>query len=150
MIWATATEVRAAFALGAEADGATEWPALPEGDAAVDTLIVSASRALAVKVIRWPILDDNDRPEDEEQRGHLVQAVAEVIRDRRVKAVAVAQLGGQGAAAVLAGGGSVKAGNLAVSGGSNGRWLADRSCVPVAAVFALQSAGLIGGSVPTW
>jgi hypothetical protein len=150
MVWATTTEVRAAFAAGTEADGATEWPALPEADTAVNTLIVSASRALAVKVIRWPILDDTDRPEDTEQRSHILHAVCEVIRDRRLAATAVAELGGQAAAGVIAGGGSVKAGNLEVRGGNSGGWLADRSRVPVDAVFALQAAGLIGGSVPTW
>ena len=150
MIWATPAEVRAVFAAHAEALGSTEWPALPEGDAAVQVLVDHATRVLALKAIRWPLLDDDDRPEDTEQRGHVVQAVCEVIRDRLLSKAMVAELGGRGAAEVISGGGRVKAGNLEVQGGGSSRWLADRSRVPVDAYAALAAAGMIGGSVPTW
>ena len=150
MIWATTEEVRALFAAHAAALGVGEWPALPEGDAGVQVLIDNAVRSLVPMAIRWPILDDTDRPEDTAQRGHVVQAVCEVIRDRLLSKAAVAAVGGQGAADIVAGGGRVKAGSLEVQGGNGGsRWLSQRSRVPVDAVFALQSADMIGGSVPT-
>jgi len=149
MVWATPAEVREVFSVQASALGAAEWPPLPEADVAVQALIDNATRSLVPKVIRWPILDDTDRPEDTEQAGHVVAAVCEVIRDRLVTKTAVAEVGGRGAANVIASGGRVKAGTLEVQGGGNGAWLAGRSRVPVDAIFALQNAGLIGGSVPT-
>lgn len=151
MIWATVAEVRAVFEAQMAALGADEWPPLPAGDAAVQTLIDNAVRSLVPKVIRWPLLDDSDRPDDTEQRGNVVQAVAEVIRDRLLTAKATAELGGQGAADVIASGGRVKAGNLEVAGGNGGSsWLTRRSRVPIDAYTALAAAGMIGGSVPTW
>lgn len=150
MVWATVAEVRAVFDAEAAALGTVERPALPAVDAAVQTLIDSAARILGTKVIRWPILDDTDRPEDTEQRGHVVQAVAEVIRDRLRQTRAVVEVGGTGAAQIIAAGGRVKAGNLEVQGGNNSGWLGGRSWVPIDAYTAMAAAGLIGGSVPTW
>jgi hypothetical protein len=149
MVWATVAEVREVFSVQAIALGAAEWPALPENDAAVQALINNATSALTVKAIRWPILTDDDRPEDTEQAGHVVAAVCEVIRDRLVSRDAVVAVGGMGSAQIIASGGRVKAGNLEVQGGSSGggAWLASRSRVPVDAIFALQNAGMIGGSV---
>lgn len=150
MVWATTPEVRAVFALQGAALGDDEWPALPEDDAVLDVQIESAARVLGIKVIRWPVLDDDDRPEDTEQRGHVVMAVCEVIRDRLRARAAAAAVGGQAMAEVIAGGGRVKAGNLEVQGGNNGGGLAGKSRVPIDAYTALAAAGLIGGSVPTW
>lgn len=148
MIWATTSEVRAVFTAHTAALGVDEWPPLPEADAAVQVLVDNAVRSLIPKVIRWPILDDTDRPEDAEQRGHVIQAVCEVIRDRLLSKAMVAELGGRGAAEVIASGGRVKAGNLEVQGGS-GTWLTARSRIPIDAYTALAAAGMIGGSVPT-
>lgn len=152
MIWATPAEVREVWSVQQAALGTAEWPTLPEDDKAVQALIDNATRALAVKVIRWPILDDQDRPEDLEQAGHVVAAVCEVIRDRLQTKAAVVEVGGMGSAQIIASGGRVKAGNLEVQGGTGGggSWLASRTRVPIDAIFALQSAGMVGGSVPSW
>ncbi|GAB3472020.1 hypothetical protein [Actinophytocola sediminis] len=154
MIWATVAEVRAHCEAQTSAWGVDEWPALPEDDPAVQAMIDTATRALIPKVIRWPILGDDDRAEDEEQRGHLVVAVCEVIRDRlRAKAVAAA-VGGQVAVDVVAAGGRIKASQLEVQGGSgsggSSGWTARRARLPLEAYDALSAAGLIGGSVPSW
>jgi len=154
MIWATVLEVRHWWAEQQDALGVT-WAALPQADGPVQMLIDSASRTLGAKIVRWPVLDDDERAEDLEQRGHLVVAVGEVIRARREAAAAVDSLGGVGAAAVIAGGGSITAGKLSVSGGgkqgSGGSRVGEAAItVPIAAYDALQAAGLIGGSVASW
>lgn len=154
MIWATVAEVRDHFEAQTAAWGTDEWPELPADDAAVQTMIDSAARAMTTKVIRWPILDDTDRAEDEDQRAHLVVAVCEVIRDRlRANAVATA-VGGQVAVDVVAAGGRIKAGNLEVQGGNrgagSGSWTARRARLPIEAIEALAAANLIGGGVATW
>lgn len=154
MIWATVDEVRDWWGDQQVALGVT-WPDLPASDPAVQMLVDSASRTLGAKIVRWPVLDDDDRAEDEAQRGHLVVAVGEVIRARREAAAAVGSLGGVGAAAVIAGGGSITAGKLSVSGGSKqsgGGVRVGESAVqvPIAAYDALSAAGLIGGSVASW
>ncbi len=153
MIWATVAEVRDWWENQQVALGVT-WADLPGSDPAVQMLIDSATRTLGAKVIRWPVLDDTDRTEDEEQRGHLVVAVGEVVRARRQAAEVTAELGG-GAAAVIAGGGSITASKLTVSGGSKqsggGVRVGDSAVtVPLAAYDALSAAGLIGGSVASW
>jgi hypothetical protein len=151
MIWATPDEVRGRFAAYQAALGEAEWPPLPEADAAVQVLIESASRHLGTKVIRWPILDDDDRVEDEQDRVHVELAVCEVIRARLQAKVAddaaTAQLGPL--AGVVAGGGRVKAGSLEVQGGGSSS-TSSSGRVPLDAIMCLQAAGLIGGSVPTW
>jgi hypothetical protein len=154
MIWATVDEVRAHVEAQTAAWGTDEWPALPAEDDAVQTMVDSAVRALVPKVIRWPILDDTDRAEDEEQRGHLVVAVCEVIRERQRATATAAAVGGQAAVDVVAAGGRIKAGNLEVQGGARGAgsggWTARRSTLPIEAVDALAAANLIGGGVAAW
>jgi hypothetical protein len=151
MVWATVAEVRAVFAAQQAALGDVEWPPLPEADAAVQVLVDSATRHLAAKVIRWPILDDTDRAEDTEQRGHIVQAVAETIRARlaskKADDDAAAQLGSL--VGIVSGGGRIKAGNLEVQGGA-GVGAVSKSRIPLDAIMCLQAAGLIGGSVAKW
>lgn len=144
MIWATVAEVRDHLNLPADVT-----------DTEVQRLIDTASRTLETKIIRWPVLNDTERAEDEQQRAHLVAAVAETIRARRDNDAAVAQLGGSGVAAVIAAGGTITASKLTVSGGSRrgGSGVAVGASaprVPIEAYEALQAAGLIGGSVPSW
>ncbi|WP_018682176.1 hypothetical protein [Actinokineospora enzanensis] len=142
MIWATVDEVRG------------YRPALPLSgldDAELGGLIASAVRALVPYVIRWPVVDtDTDRPADDTVRADVVAAVAELVRDRRAATLAETELGGTGAAAVIAAGGSVTAGSLTVSGGRGARVGSTDRPVPRAALDALCSAGMVGGSVPTW
>jgi len=153
MIWATVAEVRAWWGNQQAALGVT-WTALPGSDPAVQMLIDSAARTLGAKVVRWPVLDDDERAEDTVQRGHLVVAVGEVIRARRAAVEVEAELGGAAAAAVIAGGGSITASKLAVSGGSKtggGVRVGESAvAVPLAAYDALSAAELIGGSVSSW
>lgn len=155
MIWATVQEIRDWWGNQQVALGVT-WPELPTSDAAVQMLVDSASRTLGAKIVRWPVLDDDERAEDELQRAHLVVAVGEVIRARREAAEVETSLGGAGAAAVIAGGGSITASKLTVSGGSKGSGSGGAAVghrairVPLAAIDALEAAGLIGGSVASW
>jgi hypothetical protein len=149
MIWATVAEVRNYLEPGD----------IPTGvdDAAVQRRIDRASRTLAAKVIRWPILDDTaERAENEAQRGHIVAAVAECVKAHYEAEALEESVGGSGMVEVIAGGGSITAGKLSVSGGSRGSGgsgarigrAADR--VPIEAYEALQLAELIGGSVASW
>jgi hypothetical protein len=143
MIWATVAEVRA----HPDVD-------IPEGvtDEQLQARINQCVRKLIPKILRWPVLDDEtDRAADEEQRGHIAAAVAELVRahyeTKRVKD----ELGGTGAARVIASGGEVAAGKLRVRGGSTGVDLDENSNVlPAAVVDALLCADLIGGGVPSW
>ncbi|HEU5475710.1 MAG TPA: hypothetical protein VFV67_34145 [Actinophytocola sp.] len=149
MIWATVEEVRAYVDAQAATLGRAEWPALPEADSAVQTLIDSAARSLSCKVIRWPVLDEADEhAEDPVQRQHMVVAVCETIRARQHSAVQESALGGM--SPILAAGGSITADNLSVSGGRGARVGRSASQVPWPAYEALQAGGLIGGSVATW
>ncbi|SER95163.1 hypothetical protein SAMN05216188_11849 [Lentzea xinjiangensis] len=149
MIWATVAEVRGYLDAG-------DIPAGTE-DSAVQRMIDRCARTLGAKVLRWPVLDEEtDRAADEEQRGHIVAAVAETVKARFEAQQLAQQLGGEGLTEVIAAGGSVTAGKLSVSGGSKsggsggakiGR-SADR--VPVEAIEALLAANLLGGGVPSW
>ncbi|GLZ34893.1 hypothetical protein Lesp02_70800 [Lentzea sp. NBRC 105346] len=148
MIWATVAEVR---------DYLQDDDVIPTStqDEAVQRMIDRVSRTLGSKVIRWPVLDsETDRASDEEQRKHIIAAIAETVK-ARYEAVALEQaLGGAGNVEVIAGGGSITAGKLSVSGGSrsgSGAKIgksADR--VPIEAYEAMQDADLIGGSSPSW
>ncbi len=149
MIWATVSEVR----------GYLEPGDIPTGadDAAVQRTIDKVSRTLGAKVIRTPILDEEtDRAADEEQREHIVAAVGETVKAHYEAEALKQSLGGSGMVEVIAGGGSVTAGKLSVSGGSKGsggsgaRLGSSRDRVPIEAYEALQLAELIGGSVASW
>jgi hypothetical protein len=147
MIWATVAEIRTYRNAAVAADPGATWPELAAADAAVQTLIESAARRLAGMVIRWPVLDDEDRAEDTVQRGHLVAAVAETIRGRLRASATDAALGGM--SALIAAGGKIKADNLEITGAA-GAVVGETRTIPVDALDALAAAGLIGGSVPTW
>lgn len=150
MIWATPAEVRTWWT-DQQAALAVTWPELPATDPPVQGLIDTATRTLESKVIRWPILNDQERAEDEAQRAHLIAAVGETIRARRDNDTAIAQLGGTGVAAVLAAGGSIEASKLRATGGRGVLVGASNTQrVPIEAYEALQAAGLIGGSVASW
>ncbi|MDQ3577549.1 MAG: hypothetical protein M3443_08090 [Actinomycetota bacterium] len=125
-------------------------------DAEVQGHIDRAVRRLVTTIIRWPVVDDTtDRADDTDIQGHVIAAVGEVISARRQADLAAVEVGGNAAAEIIAAGGSVKAGSLAVSGSSNGsgggaRLGSRASVLPVEAVEALLAAGMVGGSVPTW
>jgi hypothetical protein len=146
MIWATVADVRAYPDSGIPA---------ATSDDQVQAAINRAVRSLAVRVVWWPVLDeDTDRAEDEETRGHIVAAVAETMRARYEAQALTTAVGGAGLVELLAAGGSVTAGKLSVSGGSRGsgaaRVGAGAGTVPAEAVEALLAAGMIGGSVASW
>lgn len=154
MIWATPAEVRTWWT-DQQAALAVTWPALPTTDPPVQMLIDTASRTLGAKVIRWPVLNDQERADDEQQRAHLIAAVGETIQARREATATETALGGSGAAAIIAAGGTITASKLTVSGGSRtggsgARIGENATTVPIAAYDALQAAGLIGGSVASW
>lgn len=141
MIWATVQEVR--DELGADLPPASDLP-----DSAVQRLIDRSVRTLTGSVIRWPILDEDDRPEDEEQRGHVVAAVAETVRAIRESAAFAKSLNGAGV--VLAAGGSISASKLAVGGGRGVRISSGTVPFTSEAYDALLAAGMVGGPVATW
>ncbi|GAB2964473.1 hypothetical protein [Saccharothrix stipae] len=144
MIWATVGEVRDYLDDGDIPTG-TE-------DAAVQRAIDKAVRSLTTRVVWWPVLDDADEHvEDAEQRAHVVAAVAETVKARYAARALETAVGGAGLVELLAGGGSVTASKLSVSGGTRGtgaaRIGAGAGTVPPEAVEALLAAGMIGGSV---
>ncbi|ACU35587.1 hypothetical protein [Actinosynnema mirum] len=147
MIWATTPEVRA-YA-GADLPSSV-------GDAEVQRGIDRAVRSLEASVLRWPLLDDAERPADARVRADVVAAVAETLLARRKADAVAADLGGAGATAVIAAGGTVSAGKLTVSGSRNGGSGAGVAIgdagrrPPVEAWEALAAAGMIGGSVASW
>lgn len=148
MIWATVSEVRAYLE-------SEDIPA-SVNDVALQRRIDKTSRTLEAKVIRTPILDETDRAADEAQRGHIIAAVGECVKAHYEEEALKASLGGAGNVEIIAGGGGIVAGKLAVSGGSksgggSGARIgksADR--VPIEAYEALQLAELIGGGVASW
>lgn len=149
MIWATVAEVKDYLQDDDVLSGVQ--------DAALQRTIDRVSRTLGAKVIRWPILDEaTDRAEDEEQRGHIVAAVAETVKASYEAKKLELSLGGEGLVEVIAGGGTVSAGKLSVSGGSKSgggsgaRIGKSADPVPVEAYDALRLAELIGGSVASW
>lgn len=144
MIWATVGEVRA-YLDGGEIPAGTS-------DEQVQHAINKAVRSLATRVVWWPVLDDADEHvEDADQRAHVVAAVAETVKARYAARALETAVGGAGLVELLAGGGSVTASKLSVSGGSRGaggaRIGAGAGTVPPEALEALLAAGMIGGSV---
>lgn len=149
MIWATPGEVRAYLEDGDIPETTTD----EQLQATIDRCV----RTLTTKVIRWPVLDEEtDRAADEEQRGHIVAAVAETVKARYEAKTLESQLGGTGLTEVIAAGGSVTAGKLSVSGGSksggSGGAKIGQSAnrLPIEAVEALLAADLVGGGGVTW
>ncbi|MEA5367716.1 hypothetical protein VA596_49855 [Amycolatopsis sp., V23-08] len=146
LIWATTAEVRAYPDSGIPAD-MTE-PAL-------ELAITKAVRALERVIIRWPTVDsETGRAFDDGVRADMIAAVAETIKARRKAEAVEAGLGGL--APILADGGSISTKTLSAStagrsGSGGGARIGENATrVPLDAVDALQSAGLIGGSVRTW
>lgn len=147
MIWATVAEVRNYLDDGD----------IPTGtqDEQVQHAINKAVRSLTTRVLWWPELDDADEHVvDAEQRGHVVAAVAETVRARYAARALETAVGGAGLVELLAGGGSITASKLTVSGGSRGtggaRIGTGADTVPPEAVEALLAAGMVGGSVASW
>lgn len=138
MIWATPDELRA------------QLDDIPADDTAAQQLIDRAVRSLTRIIVRWPALDDTDRAADETVRADTLAAVAETVRHQRLQDDATNQLGGLGG--VIAAGGQIDTATLRVSGGTGSRaGLGDTAPrLPLAAIDALASANLIGGSVPAW
>lgn len=145
MVWATVAEVR--DYLGDRLPAAPDVP-----DTEVDKAITKAVRTLSPKVLRLPALDDTDRPEDPAIKADVVAAVGEVIDAHRDRAASEKQLGGM--LGIVERGGRIKAGSLevdgTVSGGGGSGGYGREALLPIAAVEALQSAGMVGGSVPAW
>jgi hypothetical protein len=146
LIWATATEVRAYPDSGIPADMA---------EFALDQLITKAVRAIERVIIRWPTVDsDTGRAFGEDVRADMIAAVAETIKARR-KAEAVED-GLGGLAPILADGGSISTKTLSASttgrsGSGGGARIGENATrVPLDALDALVSAGLVGGSARTW
>lgn len=149
MIWATVAEVRAYLDDGDIPTGTS--------DEQVQRAIDKAVRSLTTRVVWWPVLDDADEHVvDAAKRADVVAAVAETVKARYASRTLADQVGGTGVVELLAGGGSITAGKLAVSGGSRGsggsgaRIGSAADSVPSAAIDALLAAGMVGGSAPSW
>lgn len=148
LIWATVQEVR--DYLADELPSADDYP-----DAAVQRDIDKVVRTLERMIIRWPALDEQGvRATDQAVRGHMVAAVAETIKRRRVDKAFEDSLGGL--APVLAAGGTISTGKLSAStvgrsGTQPGAAIGDGAVrLPMDAIEALAAAGLIGGGVASW
>lgn len=141
MVWATITEVREYLG--------HRLPSTVTDDQ-VDKLITKAVRSLSPKVLRIPPLDEQDRPADEDVKGHVVAAVGEVVAARRAEEQTDGTLGAM--SDVLEHGGSITAGSLTVDGPARGKQTGygRGRLLPFAAVEALQAAHMVGGSVPAW
>lgn len=149
MVWATVAEVRQYWQDAQAAAPGERWPALPGTDSAVTMGIRRAATALALRVLWWPELDEDERAADAEVRALLVEAVALTMRARLLAPARLAELGGDAAAAVLAAGGRIKADSLEVeTRGAGVR--PDEAGPPRDALTALQAAGLTGGAVASW
>ncbi|MBP2331226.1 hypothetical protein JOF56_011611 [Kibdelosporangium banguiense] len=143
MIWATTAEVR---------DYLSDDDILPADydEATLQRDIDKAVRKMATQILRWPCLNEDDRPDDEKVRKDVIAAVAELIKYRREQAAAAEALGGAGTAEILKAGGSISAGKTSVSGGKGAKVGRYADTLPCDTVEALEAAGMIGGSVPTW
>jgi hypothetical protein len=146
LIWATTVEIRAYPDSGIPDD---------MNEATLEQLIAKAVRALERVIIRWPTVDsDAGRAFDAGVRADMIAAVAETIKARRKAEAMEDGLGGL--APILADGGSISTKTLSASttgrsGGGGGARIGENATrVPLDAIDALQSAGLIGGSVRTW
>lgn len=141
LIWATTAEVRAYLG--------PELPNLPEAD--VERAITKAVNAIERIIVRWPTIDsETGRAFDAEVGKQMIAAVSETIKARR-KAEAVED-GLGGLAPILAAGGSISTKTLSAStAGGRGAAIGENATrVPIDALDALVSAGLIGGSGRTW
>ncbi|WP_410652120.1 hypothetical protein [Amycolatopsis sp. cmx-4-54] len=146
LIWATPAEVRAYPGSGIPADMT---------DDVLGQYITKAVRALERVIIRWPTVDsETGRAFDAEVRTEMIAAVAETIKARRKAEAVEDSLGGL--APILAAGGTISTKTLSAStgtssAGATGAAIGERATrVPIDAIDALQSAGLIGGSARTW
>lgn len=139
MIWATVEDVRAE--LGDTAGDQDE----------IAREIRRAVRTLDAIAVRYPVLDDAGRVLDPDRRADVVAAVAELIRYRRDRTKAKAATPGL---EIVERGGRIKSATLEVAGGtrsSGGGSVVDRdTLVPLPVIEAMQSAGMIGGSVASW
>ncbi|WP_439377489.1 hypothetical protein [Amycolatopsis lexingtonensis] len=146
LIWATTAEIRAYPDSGIPTD---------MNETALEQLIAKAVRALERVIIRWPTVDsETGRAFDAGVAADMITAVAETIKARRKADAVEASLGGL--APILADGGSISTKTLSASttgrsGGGGGSRIGENATrVPLDAVDALVSAGLIGGSLRTW
>lgn len=146
LVWATTIEVRAYPASSIPAD-------MP--DAALALYIDKAVRAIERTILRWPAIDEmTGRAQDPGVRALLIVAIAETIALRRRNEATEAALGGL--APILAAGGTIATKTLSASTGTSGAGHAGAAIgeratrIPVDALDALQSAGLISGSARTW
>ncbi|MDQ0377959.1 hypothetical protein [Amycolatopsis thermophila] len=151
MIWATPDEVRTYLDVDQLPDG---YP-----DDQLQRDIDRVTRLLAAKVVRFPALNEQDRPEDPEVRAHVIAAVAEQIKHARKLAADRAALDGAlgGMADVLRAGGSISTKTLSASGasrsGSSGasqRAMDVENRLSLDTIDALVAAGMLGGSVAAW
>lgn len=143
-VYATVLEVRTALGSRLPTDPVVS-------DAAVTEWIARATDAIDCALTYRPLIGDDDRPSDEEQKRWLIVAVADIVHALYRTEGPAATLSPD-LQAIIAAGGRVKAGKLEVQGASGGQ--ATGGLHPTGltrgAARALWRAGLYGGPVTSW